>query len=136
MPRFCTNPQPAESTPQAHQAQLFEATHQEALATAGQHLAKALALFLSQPQAQAVFTPAERADMLEMPLNQALPLLRARAVQVGRHGSTDRYWTLVDAICFYLDSMSTRWPYLGQQQRARYLSWAEEMAADLIPPRH
>lgn len=56
-------------------------------------------------------------------------LVRARAVQL-RH--LRHYWDWVTACDFFLDAVGAYWPYLGQDGRGRYMTWADEGASLIV----
>ncbi len=125
---------------QAHEAQIFGVSYEERLNLVGNKLLRAVALLTNRcvEHAQSNAALADlldkvRAAMVAKDMKGLFSMLRWNAsVFTKLPGFSSIFWEWIDGYGSYSDATSEHWPYLTQDRRERYLSWAEESADKLL----
>jgi hypothetical protein len=121
---------------QTHEAAVFRARHGERIEQCRAQLT-AFAKMLIDRCAGTDIAPA-LAETCSTALKESLWAFfrpfRAAATEFGKSGSLLRsvYWSLVDAIAFLDEAASDVWPYITQERREQYLTWAMEVGPQML----
>ncbi len=125
---------------QAREAQIFGVSYEARLNLVGEKLLQAVPVLTDRcgEQAQSNTVLADllvkvRAAMEAKDIKGLFSMLRWNAsVFTQLPGFSSIFWEWIDGYGSYSDATSEHWPYLTQDRRERYLSWAEESADKLL----
>jgi len=125
---------------QACEAQIFGVSYEERLNLVGDKLLQAVPVLTDRcvEHAQSNTVLADLLDKVRAlkdakDIKGLFSVLRWNAsVFTPIQGFSNLYWEWIDGYGSFSDATSEHWPYLTQDRRERYLTWAEESADKLL----